>query len=525
MRMFVKFVCLSSLTSSLILLGCSDADTFDGSRHEGGQAGRADGTGAAGAPAEGTDGVDGKNGKDGNDGVDGEDGKNGKDGADGSHGVDGKNGSNGADGKDGGNGADGRDGMNGEAGVPGKTALVKQSHELAGDNCGYGGIRVESGVDQNSDGALSSAEVNATLTQWVCNTSFAWNELPSLPTVNTAYGFALGINDTDGSPRLGFIFKDDAYRQKLLASNSVLWDGGGVYTGTQVFGVYQLGGETGKAWVLYEGRLTPQYYQYSDLTFNAGQSYYTTSYPSFGGLISVVKSGQYGTYALTPAFTTRKAHSVGFFGGQLFALIAQKAPGLTLSMFPIDKFGMLSNLWVNLATLETDATTVIDPVMLPAGDRLVAGYVRAGKGYVRASKTPQSVAQAGDFPIIGQTEDAVHLSVAWDGTKLYMATISSSGSLKVQRAALADTLQWEVLTTHVTGTVSDVSLAGKANSVLLGVRQGGALRVYLTAVDDLPSFDAVLPGNFSLVNSATGPALAVMNLEASATHTLRSFMR
>ena len=380
-------------------------------------------------------------------------------------------------------------------------------------------------MDLNSDSVLSSDEVSASQTQFLCNAGVAWDELAALPAVNTAYSFALAANDQDGSVRLGFMFKDDAYRQKLIATGGVLWDGGGVYSGAQVFGVYKLGGELGKTWLPYERRLTPQTYQYSELSFSAGQSYYTTTYPSFGGLISVIESGQTGTYALTPAFATRKSHSVGFVAGQLFGLIAQKTVGLTLSTYPVDKFGNLSNFWTNLATLEADATSVSDPTIIPAGERLVAAYVRAGKGYVRASSAPQSITQAGDFPLIGQVEDATRLSIAWDGNLLYLATLSSSGALSVQRTTLTSAAQWQTVSSHVTGAVTEVSLAGKANSVLLAVRQGSALRVFLAPDDARPSFDAVIPGSFGVVNAATGPALAVLNQDPSASHVLRSFQR
>jgi hypothetical protein len=414
--------------------------------------------------------------------------------------------------------------------VPGKSSLVRSSHELAGDNCAYAGVRVESGLDQNGDGSLSDGEVDAAQTQFLCNAEIAWSELGAMPSVTNAYSFALAADDQDGSARLGFMFQDAALRQKL---GTALWDNGGAYSGNQVFAVFKLGGDTGKTWTLSEGRVTPQTYQYSELTFSAGVSYYTTTYPSFGGLVSVVKGAKYGAYALTPAFSNRKSHSVAFLNGQLFALIAQKnaaapapAVGLTLSTFPIAPLdtGALSNLWTNLSTLETDSANISDPSLLAAGDSLVAAYIHAGTAYVRATKTPQSVAQANDYPVVGQVDDAVHLSVAWDGAQLYLATVSSGGLLTVQRRPLSDGASWESLTTHVTGAVSDFSLAGKANSVLLGVRQGAALRVYLTPSDALPSFDAVLPGNFSLLNAAAGPALAVMDLGAGATHTLRSFV-
>jgi hypothetical protein len=478
-----------------------------------GDAGQSGELGEAGAKA--TAAAPGKDGKDGTDGV------NGTDGADGKDGVNGTNGTNGADGKD---------GVNGEAGVPGKSSLLRSSHELAGDNCAYAGVRVESGLDQNGDGSLSDDEVNAAQTQFVCNAEIAWSELGALPTVTNAYSFALAANDQDGSARLGFMFQDIPFRQKL---GTALWDNGGAYSGNQVFAVFKLAADSGRTWTLSEGRVTPQTYQYSELTFSAGVSYYTTTYPSFGGLVSVVKAGKYGAYALTPAFTNRKSHSVGFLNGQLFALIAQKNPaapapavGLTLSTFPIAPLdtGALGNLWTNLSTLETDSANISDPTLLAAGDSLVAAYIHTGKAYVRASKSPQSVAQASDYPVVGQVDDAVHLSVAWDGSKLYLASVSAAGVLTVQRRALSDGASWETLATHVSGVVSDFSLAGKPSSVLLAVRQGGALRVYLAATDPLPSFDAVLPGNFSLLNGASGPTLAVMELAATATHTLRSFV-
>jgi hypothetical protein len=62
------------------------------------------------------------------------------------------------------------------------------------------------------------------------------------------------------------------------------------------------------------------------------------------------------------------------------------------------------------------------------------------------------------------------------------------------------------------------------NSVLLGVRQANALRVYLSPTDALPSFDAVMAGNFSLIDAASGATLAVLNLDPAAAHTLRSFV-
>ena len=507
---FVRIAAILCGVASVFLVGCG-SDAGPTGLGLAGAAGVAGAGEATPVPSDGKDGVDGK------DGIDGKDGANGADGDDGAKGADGKDGGDGTDGKDGSNGANGSSGSNG------KTSLIRSSHELAGSNCAFAGTRFESGVDQNGDGSLSDDEVNAAQTQYVCNPAIAWDELAALPPVSTAYGFALGVNDTDGSARLGFLFNDAAYRQKLISAGGVLWDGGGVYTGAQVLGIYKLGGELGKSWLPYEGRLTPQTYQYPELTFNAGASYYTTNYPSFGGLVSVVKSGQYGAYALTPAFTTRKAHSVGFFNGQLFALIAEKTVGLRLSTFPLEKFGELNNLWSPKLVLESDATTVVDPTLVNAATTLVAAYVRSGKAYLRATTAPQTLAQLSDFPIVAQVEDAVRLSAVWDGSKLYLATLSSAGTVSVQRSTLAPGAAWETVATHLFGSTSELALAARANSVTMAVRQGGALRVYLAPGDLWPSFDTVTAGNFSLINGAAGQTLAVLDTSAGASHVLRTF--
>ena len=68
------------------------------------------------------------------------------------NGLDGANGSNGAD------GTDGADGLN---------ALVSMTLELAGANCPYKGIRIDSGQDANGNGALDPAEISDT--RYVCN--------------------------------------------------------------------------------------------------------------------------------------------------------------------------------------------------------------------------------------------------------------------------------------------------------------------------------------------------------------------
>jgi len=44
-------------------------------------------------------------------------------------------------------------------GTDGKTSLIKTSDEPAGDNCPYGGIRIEAGIDENGNSTLDPNEV------------------------------------------------------------------------------------------------------------------------------------------------------------------------------------------------------------------------------------------------------------------------------------------------------------------------------------------------------------------------------
>jgi len=106
----------------------------------------------------GPQGDSGENGADGHDGVNGTDGQDGADGAAGQDGV------NGTDGQDGADGAAGQDGANGENGL---TSLIVSSVEPSGSNCANGGTRVETGIDDDRNGFLSPAEVDAVV--FVCN--------------------------------------------------------------------------------------------------------------------------------------------------------------------------------------------------------------------------------------------------------------------------------------------------------------------------------------------------------------------
>ena len=60
-------------------------------------------------------------------------------------------------------------GATGAAGANGKNTLVNTTIEAAGTNCTTGGVKLEYGVDANSNNVLDAGEVNVALTKYVCN--------------------------------------------------------------------------------------------------------------------------------------------------------------------------------------------------------------------------------------------------------------------------------------------------------------------------------------------------------------------
>ncbi len=63
----------------------------------------------------------------------------------------------------------GTQGIAGVNGTNGQNTLVKTTTESAGANCPTGGIKIEYGLDANSNGVLDVIEINASLTKYVCN--------------------------------------------------------------------------------------------------------------------------------------------------------------------------------------------------------------------------------------------------------------------------------------------------------------------------------------------------------------------
>ena len=74
---------------------------------------------------------------------------------------------NGAQGTTGANGAMGTAGPKGDAGPPGATSLIAITAEPDGAYCASGGVRIDTGIDANSNGHLDSSEIQNTA--YVCN--------------------------------------------------------------------------------------------------------------------------------------------------------------------------------------------------------------------------------------------------------------------------------------------------------------------------------------------------------------------
>lgn len=69
------------------------------------------------------------------------------------------------------NGSAGPQGPAGNNGTDGQNTLVKTSTETAGLNCATGGVKLEYGLDANSNATLDADEINDALTKYLCNGS------------------------------------------------------------------------------------------------------------------------------------------------------------------------------------------------------------------------------------------------------------------------------------------------------------------------------------------------------------------
>ena len=328
-----------------------------------------------------------------------------------------------------------------------------------------------------------------------------------LPSVSTSHGCALGEHDTDESVHLGFMFTDSV-AQAALIERGVLWQGGGLYEGPQTLAIYQ-SVEDGEmvAWEAYQGRTTPQIYAYSELHFHLGSSYYTTSYAAFGGLLSVVKDGRQGAYALTPAFTDRKAHSVDFIGGTMWALIAQ-ASGLTITSHPTNAFG-LSSSWSDHVTLQADASSVHTPILRTDGAALFGGYVHAGVGRLFHVASPASLSRPREVSELMTCVNAIGIDVLITDDAFAVACTLADGSFTIDVAPLNDPGSFVRQATAAIANVTETQLFSSGGGVGYAVRVGADdVRVFDDVSDASPALSYASAGEFRMQGSSTETLLA-----------------
>jgi hypothetical protein len=113
---------------------------------------------------------------------------NGAVGATGAQGPIGSTGPQGPQGIQGPAGATGAQGPQGIAGTNGLNALIKTTTEPAGANCANGGTKIETGLDANSNSILDANEIDASLTQFICNTTGIGGGF--IPTQGVKLGFS-----------------------------------------------------------------------------------------------------------------------------------------------------------------------------------------------------------------------------------------------------------------------------------------------------------------------------------------------
>ncbi|MFM1828891.1 MAG: hypothetical protein RL624_1132 [Bacteroidota bacterium] len=87
----------------------------------------------------------------------------------GANGATGATGPQGPIGLTGATGPQGVAGPSGAAGSNGLNSLIKTTTEPAGSNCSAGGVKVETGIDANSNGVLDASEIQTAQTKYVCN--------------------------------------------------------------------------------------------------------------------------------------------------------------------------------------------------------------------------------------------------------------------------------------------------------------------------------------------------------------------
>ncbi len=99
-------------------------------------------------------------------------------------------------------------------GINGNNSLVKVTTEAAGSNCANGGLKIESGVDDNGNGNLNNNEIDQT--EYVCNGEDGEDGLTTLVTLEDE---AAGVNCSAGGQKISTGLDED--RDGVLDSNEV----------------------------------------------------------------------------------------------------------------------------------------------------------------------------------------------------------------------------------------------------------------------------------------------------------------
>ncbi|MBP7511192.1 MAG: hypothetical protein KA981_04645, partial [Bacteroidia bacterium] len=91
-------------------------------------------------------------------------------------------------------------GPTGAQGNNGKNALINTSQVLPGINCAQGGVKVEIGLDTNSNGILDNSEIIASNTKYICNGANGIQGAQGLQGVQGIQGISgtNGVNGTNG---------------------------------------------------------------------------------------------------------------------------------------------------------------------------------------------------------------------------------------------------------------------------------------------------------------------------------------
>ena len=161
----------------------------------------------------------GANGLNGQDGAQGPQGFQGIQGETGAQGLAGMNGTNGTNGQNGAQGLQGVAGSNGTNGLNGQNTLVKTTTETAGANCQAGGVKLEYGLDANSNGTLDLVEVNNSLTKYVCNGA-AGSSSCAMQIGDSYQGGIIAYIDASGCH--GFVCAPSDQSNGIMWSNSSL---------------------------------------------------------------------------------------------------------------------------------------------------------------------------------------------------------------------------------------------------------------------------------------------------------------